>query len=56
MTTNLSLILHGIVTVALIAAYVALTVLNHDGGSLLDVLLGYLGATSVAHGAASAGK
>ena len=56
MTTNLALILHGVVTVALLAAYVVLTVLNHDGQSVLDVLLGYLGATSVAHSAGSVTK
>jgi uncharacterized membrane protein YeaQ/YmgE (transglycosylase-associated protein family) len=55
-TTNLSLILHAVVVVALIGAYVSMTVLNHDGGPILDVLLGYLGASSVAHSAAAVVK
>lgn len=45
----LQTITHTVVVVALIGAYVAMTVLNHDGNPLLAVLLGYLGATGVAN-------
>lgn len=42
-------IAHTVVVLALIGAYVAMTVLSHDGNPLLAVLLGYLGATGVAN-------
>lgn len=38
----------GLVTVALIAAYVIVTVTNHDGTGLLGALIGWLGGAGVA--------
>lgn len=49
-------IMHGLVTLALIGAYVAMTVLNHDGNPLLGVLIGYLGGAGVSQATTSAGK
>lgn len=42
-------IAHTVVVLALIGAYVAMTVLSHDGNPILSVLLGYLGAAGVAN-------
>jgi hypothetical protein len=53
---TLSLALHAAVTLALIGAYTALTVLNHDGNAILAVLLGYLGGTSVGLAPGASGK
>jgi hypothetical protein len=41
-------IIDAIVTVALIAAYAALTVTGHDGTAILGVLAGYLGRAGTA--------
>lgn len=46
---NVQQVLHGVVVLALIGAYTALTVLNHDGNPILGVLLGYTGAVGVAN-------
>jgi hypothetical protein len=41
------LVIHGTISLALVGAYIALTVLNHDGSPILGVLVGYLGAAGV---------
>ena len=47
MTQNLALLIHGLVTICLVAAYTTLEALGHDGTPLLGVLAGYLGGAGV---------
>jgi hypothetical protein len=46
MTQLVPLLLHTIVVVALIGAYVGLTVSGNDGSAVLGVLVGYLGGAA----------
>lgn len=46
--TNATEIMHGIIVVALIAAYVAVTLAGHDGTAVLTALGGYIGGAGVA--------
>lgn len=56
MTGNLTPALHAVVAVGLLAAYVALTILGHDGNALLGLLAGQLGGLGLTHLATEAGK
>jgi hypothetical protein len=42
------LLLHTLVVVILVGAYVALTVTGNDGSAILGVLIGYLGGAGTA--------
>lgn len=46
--STLQAVSHLTITIGLLAAYVVLTVLNHDGTALLGALGGYLGGAGVA--------
>ena len=48
MTQLVPLLLHTMVVLCLVGAYVALTVTHNDGSAILGVLIGYLGGAGTA--------
>lgn len=51
-----ALIVHAVVSVALIAAYGILEALGHSDTALLGLLVGYLGGVAAQRGVAETGK
>lgn len=51
-----ALIVHAVVSVALIAAYGVLEALGHSDTALLGLLVGYLGGVAAQRGVAETGK
>lgn len=46
MTTKITTIIGAVVTVALLAAYVAVTVTGHDGTAILTLTAGWIGGSA----------